>query len=87
MTWKIRVTDQNNNEINKTLEEFTCDAESSGKELIAIGRGPEIISCFQNAVNSYGEIEDFLNNINYYRKYIPNKQFASKYPTVVEFYK
>ena len=82
----LKVKHPNGAEFEKVLEEITCDADAFGKQLIFEKSSTDFYSCIFDAINHYNNLDDFVNNINYYRKYVPNKQF-SKYPTKVEFYK
>lgn len=71
---------------HKSIDEITTDQEASTKKLMFRKEGPDLVSCFRDAINDYSGLDDFAKKINFFRKFVPKERFSDKYPTILEFY-
>ena len=87
MVWGIAIIIPDGTKFEKVLEELIYPADIVGKKLITKETGIDRFWCLSQAAAKFGGMENFLNNVDYIRKFEPNGKYASTHPTIIEFYK
>lgn len=87
MKISLKIKDGFGNEEIKSLESITTDEEESKRQFLFEEEGDNISVCIGKAMGQYRTVTDFVQNVNYYRAYLPNSKYAKTYPMKVRFYK